>query len=66
MILSIWLWCVILGTCAYLLFHGGHGVSNYRHGRARGLGRRPSLYLGVRGPWLSLPVPGGFTIGHRL
>jgi hypothetical protein len=66
MILSIWLWIVILGGL-YVTFHTGHGVGTYRHSRARGNGRRPSLYLGARGPWISLPVPGtGFRIGHRL
>ena len=58
---------LVVIVLVYVLIHAGHGTSNYRHARSRGNGRRPSLYLGVRGPWISLPVPGtGFRIGHRL
>ena len=51
---------------AYLLFHIGHGTSSYRHARAGGRGRRPSLYIGARGPWLTVPGPFGTRIGHRI
>jgi len=47
-------------------FHGGHGHSNYRHARAAGHGRKPALYLGARGPWITIPGPFGTRIGHRL
>lgn len=47
-------------------WHGGHAHSNYRHARAAGHGRKPSLYIGARGTWVSLPGPFGTRIGHRL
>ena len=50
----------------YLAFHGGHGAANYRHARHAGYRRTPSLYLGARGPWISVPGPFGTRIGHRL
>jgi hypothetical protein len=57
---------VILAAVAYLAFHLGHGHANVRHYRARGLA--PSVYwrAGMRGPWLSIRLPGGFRIGRRL
>jgi hypothetical protein len=57
---------ILLGVIVYLAFHVGHGVSNYRHGRRhgrRGIGL--VWYLG-RGPWVSVPLPGGFRVGHKL
>ena len=57
---------VIAVAVAYLLFHMGHAHANYRHGRARGH-RGVSLYWSsLRGPWVSIPAPGGFRIGHKL
>ena len=55
---------VIIGL--YLAFHAGHGHANVRHGRARGLA--PAVYwrAGMRGPWVSVRLPGGFRVGHRL
>ncbi len=50
----------------YCAFHVGHGTSSYRHARAAGHGRKPSLYLGALGPWLTSPGPFGTRIGHRL
>jgi hypothetical protein len=44
--------------------HAGHGHASYRH--ARGRSRMPSLYIGARGPWISVPGPFGTRIGHRL
>ena len=58
---------IIIGiVAAYLLFHAGHAHANVRHGRARGLA--PSVYwrAGMRGPWVSVRLPGGFRVGHRL
>jgi hypothetical protein len=51
---------------AYGFFHLGHGTANMRHHRARGLA--PSMYwcAGMRGPWVSIRLPGGFRIGHKL
>ena len=57
---------IIVAAVAYLAFHTGHGHASYRHARARGGGRMPSLYLGARGPWISVPGPFGTRIGHRL
>jgi len=59
---------LILGGIVGLVvgFHGGHGHANYRHARAAGHARRPSLYLSARGPWVSVPGPFGTRIGHRL
>jgi hypothetical protein len=54
---------VIVG---YLIFHAGHGHANYRHARSAGHHRSPSLYIGARGPWISVPGPFGTRIGHRL
>lgn len=51
---------------AYAAFHLGHGHANVRHGRARGLA--PSVYwrAGMKGPWVSVRIPGtGFRVGHR-
>jgi len=58
----------IIGAIIGLLvgFHGGHGAASYRHARASGRGRTPSLYLGARGPWISVPGPFGTRIGHKL
>jgi hypothetical protein len=46
--------------------HVGHGHANYRFARAQGRHRTASLYLGARGPWVSIPGPFGTRIGHRL
>ena len=62
---------LVLGVA--LGFHGGSGVAHYRHfrnGCAAGRGhRRPSVWASLgRGPYvrLSVPLPGGFRISHRL
>ena len=57
--------CFIAGVL-YGCFHAGHGAANYRHSRAVGNARRPSLYIGARGPWVSIPGPFGTRIGRRL
>ena len=57
---------IVIAVVAYLAFHAGHGHANYRHARRGGYGRRPSLYIGARGPWLTIPGPFGTRIGHRL
>lgn len=46
--------------------HFGHGHANYRQARASGHGRKPSLWLGARGAWVSVPGPFHTRIGHRL
>ena len=62
---------LVLGLA--LGFHGGSGVAHYRHQRSRcdatRSHRRPSLWASLgRGPYvrLSVPLPGGFRISHRL
>ncbi len=57
---------IVAVVVAYLAFHAGHGHANVRHGRAGGLA--PSVYwrAGMRGPWASVRLPGGFRVGHRL
>jgi hypothetical protein len=59
---------VIIAIVAALIVghHAGHGHANYRHARAQGRRRTPSLYLGARGAWVSIPGPFGTRIGHRL
>jgi hypothetical protein len=56
---------IVVIVVGYLLFHLGHAHANIRHGRARGLA--PSVYWrsGMRGPWVSVRLPGGFRVGHR-
>jgi hypothetical protein len=45
--------------------HLGAGHAHHRHRKAAGL--RPNLYWSAaRGPWVSVRLPGGFRIGHRL
>jgi hypothetical protein len=57
---------IILAVLLYVAFHIGHAHSNYRHGRAHGR-RGISLYWNsARGPYMSVPAPGGFRIGHKL
>lgn len=57
---------VVAIVVAYVIFHVGHGTSSYRHARAQGRRRSPSLYLGARGPWVTIPGPFGTRIGHRV
>jgi len=57
---------VIAVAGLYTGFHTGHGHANYRHARHAGYRRTPSLYIGARGPWISVPGPFGTRIGHRL
>ena len=57
---------IVIAVIACLAFHADHAHANYRHGRAHGR-RGVNLYWSsVRGPWISVPAPGGFRIGHRL
>lgn len=47
--------------------HFGAGATHHRYQRA--MGRKPRLFASLsRGAfvWGSLPLPGGFRIGHRL
>ncbi len=57
---------IVIIVVGYLLFHIGAGHAHARHYRARGLS--PSLHwrAGMRGPWASVRLPGGFRVGHRL
>jgi hypothetical protein len=57
---------VVLIVVGYLLFHVGAGHAHARQYRARGLA--PSVYMraGMRGPWVSVRLPGGFRVGHRV
>jgi hypothetical protein len=57
---------IVIIVVAYVFFHAGHGHAHYKYARAAGHGRKPSLYLGARGPWISVPGPFGTRIGHRL
>jgi hypothetical protein len=58
---------VIAIVIVYAAFHLGSGHAHYRH--HRGHGRRGiGIYWNSvgRGPWVSIPLPGGFRVGHRL
>jgi hypothetical protein len=59
---------IIVAVVAALLLghHDGHGHANYRHARAQGRRRSPSLHLGAHGAWVSIPGSFGTRIGHRL
>jgi hypothetical protein len=58
---------IVIAVIALIVgWHGGHGHANYRHARSAGRGRKPSLYLGARGAWVSVPGPFGTRIGHRV
>jgi len=59
----IWI-AIIVGLAIGL--HLGAGQAHYRHARASGRSRKSSLFIGSRGVWASVPVGGGFRIGHRL
>lgn len=57
---------IIVAVIGYLLLHARHARRSYRKYHARGH-RGWSLYWrSGMGPWLSIPLPGGFRIGHRL
>jgi hypothetical protein len=58
---------IIAGLVIYAAFHLGAGHAHYRHQRAHGR-RGVSVYWNSarRGPWVSVPLPGGFRVGHRL
>jgi hypothetical protein len=47
---------VIIAVVLYAVVHAGHGVSNARRGRARGLRPRAYIGLGMRGPWVGLGI----------
>jgi hypothetical protein len=57
---------IIAAVALYVGVHLGHGHANVRHGRARGVA--PSVYwrAGMRGPWVSVRLPGGFRLGRKL
>jgi hypothetical protein len=58
---------IIVIVVAYLMFHAGHGLANYRHMRRKYRGHRVALYWNsFMGPWISVRLPGGFRIGHKL
>jgi len=69
----------IAGGLIYLAFHFGAGHAYYRHakaapqpqGRHHGPQPRVSIWASLaRGPyigaWGSIPLPGGFRLGHKL
>ncbi len=57
---------IVVIVAGYLAFHAGHGHATVRHLRGRGLA--PSVYwrAGMRGPWVSVRLPGGLRVGHKL
>ena len=58
--------CFLAGI-AYGIFHAGHGTANVRYARARGVPPAAARRMGLRGPWISLPVgKTGIRIGTRL
>jgi hypothetical protein len=59
-------WIIAAVVVGYLLFHAGHAHANYRHGRARGRRGIGLVWYAGLGPWVSVPLPGGFRVGHRL
>lgn len=56
---------IVVIAVVYLAFHLGAGHAHARHYKASGLA--PSVYwrAGMRGPWVSVRLPGGFRVGHR-
>lgn len=59
---------VVLALIAYALLHLGTGHARYRRNRRRHGHRGVSVYWNsaMRGPWVSIPLPGRFRIGRRL
>lgn len=58
---------LILLAVAYLLYHAGHSHANYRHMRKSLRNHRVRLYWNsFMGPWISVRLPGGFRLGHKL
>ena len=58
---------IILIIILYLAFHAGHAHANYRHLRRRYSGQKIRLYWSsALGPYMSVRLPGGFRLGHRL
>ena len=56
---------IIAVVVAYLIFHVSAGSVHHRYRKAAGL--RPNFYWSsVRGPYVSVRLPGGFRVGHRL
>ena len=56
---------IIIAAIAYAAFHLGAGHAHYRHRKARRLS--PNFYWSsVRGSYVSIRLPGGFRLGHRL
>jgi hypothetical protein len=58
---------IIIIIVAYLLYHVGHAHANYKHLRKEYGKRKVTLYWNsFLGPWISIKLPGGFRIGHKL
>jgi hypothetical protein len=56
---------IVAAVSVYAGVHLGAGHAHHRHRRAAGL--RPSIWWSAgRGPWVSVRLPGGFRVGHRL
>jgi hypothetical protein len=58
---------VIIAIVAALIVghHIGAGHTHHRYRKAAGL--RPNFfYSSVMGPYVSIRLPGGFRVGHRL
>lgn len=60
------IWVGLFAVCFAIGWHLGHGHSNFRHARAAGHRRGPSLTIGARGAWISVPGPAGTRISKRL
>jgi hypothetical protein len=60
---TIW---ILVGVGLVAGFYLGHGHSGYRYARAAGHASKPSLYLGARGPWASIPGTLGARLSNRL
>jgi len=46
--------------------HAGHAHANYRYYRAQGRRGIDLFWSSARGPYVSIPVAGGFRIGHAV
>jgi hypothetical protein len=56
---------IIVAVIAYLAFHLGAGHAHHRYRKAHGL--NPNFYYSsLRGSYMSVRLPGGFRVGHRL
>jgi hypothetical protein len=56
---------IVAIVIGYLLFHIGAGHTHYRYRKAHGLS--PNFYYSsLRGPYMSVRLPGNFRLGHRV